>query len=604
MSDIPLFDRYRKPDPPEEQPTPEPQQAPQAGAPQAPAAPTRWGTWRKRHDDAATAEPPARMEAPQSAPPLLPPGEEAALPAEAPRRAGIKLPLIPGWRSGGRSLGFDAPGIEELRRRERRRSKVFSFLIGIFIPPGWRNVTFATFAIIITLTAIGLVGVYTSSAAIVGYRENLLRSQRLAREQRSQSFTESVALSTRFDTYRQIPEGYHEIFGNIDLPSYHSSSFLWRQMMWLTLGLFALLTLSRIDYNIWKKWSGVILLGTIVLLILVFVPGIGKSINGARRWVGFGPIGLQPSELARLAVVLYFAKRLSETRRSIPHFWKGFVANMMILGVVAALILKEPDLGATACVGLIAVTMFFAAGMRLMHLALLIPAGLALLAVEMSVPFRRARLLAFLNPEEYFHTHAWQLNQSLIAIGSGGIFGTGLGAGPQKYQYLSTAFSDFVYAILSEELGLLASMGIPLLFAALFICGIYIAWNAPDFAGALIAVGITCMFTMSATIHMAVNLGLVPTKGLTLPFVSYGGTSLLINLAAAGVLINVAIQGELHRAGVAGGNGKSWFQGSPSDELPALPDGAPTPGTLQVRRGGTTREFPLLPEPPANPQAN
>jgi len=475
-----------------------------------------------------------------------------------------------------------------------------------FVPVGWANLPFVTFALVVALATIGLIGVFTSSAAIVAYRENL--SNRRVKQAKAEQ-AQAVPVSQTLADLDKAPAGFDDIFSLPPPPSFHSSSFLVKQLAWCMIGLVALFVLSSIDYHHYSRWTTPMFFVMIALLLAVWAPGIGKTINGANRWVGVGPVGLQPSELAKLVMVIFMANRLANERRRLHSFLKGFVPNVAILGVVAALILKEPDLGATACVGLVVVVMFFCSGMRIWHLSMLGMAALPVVALELLVPFRRARMLAFLDPDRYFHTHAWQLSQSLIAIGSGGTFGQGLGAGPQKYQFLSTAFSDFVYAVLCEETGMIAGFGIPLLFFALFIAGWMIAWRAPDLVGMLIAIGINCMFAISAFIHMFVNTGLVPTKGLTLPFISYGGTSLLINLAAAGVLLNVARQGELHRAQVPEGqtSGGPWLEELQDAPAALAPDDGPPPAMLRLRSRGTTRDIPLPLRPsglPFRPESN
>jgi cell division protein FtsW len=462
----------------------------------------------------------------------------------------------------------------------------------------WLNLTFMLYAVILTLTLIGVCAVYTSSAAIVASRENKarLRREKMLAERGIETARESRTLS---GASVSVPERFAEL---PKATSFHSSSFLKKQIAWALMGLVGLFVAYRINYRHWRKFAFLGLIGTVFLLLMVFVPGIGRTINGSSRWIGVGPITLQPSELAKLAMVLFMANRLTVHQHTIRRFWRGFVPHVMILGGVCLLIVKEPDLGATACVGLIVYVMLYAAGANIKHLILLAAMALPVLAMELMVPYRRARLLAFLDPEKYYRTHAWQLNQSLIAIGSGGVDGQGLGFGPQKYHFLSTAFSDFIYAVIAEETGLLGAGLIILLYLALFTIGWMIAWRAPDLNGTLIAVGITCMFTLSAFIHMFVNTGLVPTKGLTLPFVSAGGSSLFINMVAAGILMNVAKMGEIQRTfGVV--DRDQW-----DDDSDGTPDQT-TPhddASFRVRltRGGQSREYPLPGDLPSSPSLN
>jgi cell division protein FtsW len=427
------------------------------------------------------------------------------------------------------------------------------------------NRTFAIFFAVTGLAMFGLVMVYSASAAIVASQENRVAARRMARALEAAPPEERA----------QLEEASHQT------PSYHSGSLVKKQALNAILGFAALFFCYFVDYQFWRKWAKLILAGAIILLLCVWAPVIGKKVKGASRWVDLGPLNVQPSEVAKLAMVIYLSDWMAKNRRKVRSFKKGFIPLTLTVGVVAALIVKEPDLGATACLGTISLAIFFVGGMRLNHLALLISLAACGVAAELTVPYRRARLLAFLDPDTYAQTHAWQLQQSLIAMGSGGVWGLGLGAGPQKYLFLSEASTDFVYAVVGEEFGMIGALLVAAWFAGLCWLGLATAWKAPDLFGSLMAAGITCMFGISAFIHMGVNSGLLPTKGLTLPFVSAGSSSLLVNLAAAGILMNISKQADLRSRPLS------------EDELPPdAPDASEPrpPRVVKLRRRGQTTE--------------
>lgn len=320
------------------------------------------------------------------------------------------------------------------------------------------------------------------------------------------------------------------------------SYFLLKQLVWVALGICAMTVLYCFDYQHLQKISTPLLIFSFALLILAFVPGIGIKVKGAYRWIGKGPIRFQPSELAKLSLIIYMATMLSKRKESLEKFSKGLLPTLLILGAFLALIVTEPDLGATVVTGLIVFVIWFVAGVRIRHLFLLVVAGFpcvgALIWME---PYRLVRLLSFVNPSNFTHTAAYQhLRQSLISVGSGGMFGLGLGKGLQKYLYLPEAHSDFIFAIICEELGFIGACGIILLYGVLIWQGIRVALKTPDFFGSLVATGIIAMIAIESMINMGVVLGCLPPKGLALPLLSYGGSSMLVTMSAIGILLNIS----------------------------------------------------------------
>ncbi len=321
--------------------------------------------------------------------------------------------------------------------------------------------------------------------------------------------------------------------------------FVQRQAIWLVLGLVAATIGSRVDYHIWQKLAWPIMGGVLVLLALVYLPGIGLSIKGSRRWLQL-PLGLtfQPSELAKFAAINALACWYGTRRRRSAAF-SGMVAfPALILGSFLALILPEIDVGATVLIGTTGGVMMLVAGAPFW----LVGAGVLLAGSGLAViikynPVRMSRVLAFLNPEEYAQKEAFQLLNALYAFVAGGATGVGLGQSLQKQHYLPEAHTDFIFAIIGEELGVVASISVVLLFVILLLCGIRISGRAPDVHGRLLAFGISIVIALQAAINIGVVTGCLPTKGLPLPFVSFGGTSLMVTLFMVGVLLNISHQG-------------------------------------------------------------
>jgi len=321
-----------------------------------------------------------------------------------------------------------------------------------------------------------------------------------------------------------------------------STHYLQRQIVWMVLGFGVLFVGSQIDYRQWQQWVPWIVMGCVGGLLLVLA--VGPQINGARRWLTFGFFSIQPTEMAKLAVVLYLAAFLANPNRRITDWRRGFLPPVVVVGSLCFLIVVEPDLGSIVVIGLVFVCMMYMAGARLGHLACLaLPMMLGFLALIVLSPERWERFTTFLNPFQDREGAGYQLVQSLLALENGGVFGVGLGQGKQKLLYLPEGHTDFVLALVGEELGLIGTLGLLGLFVILVFKGFRVAALASDVFGRFLALGITMLLTMQAMINAGVVSGMLPTKGLTLPLVSYGGSSLLTTMLAIGILMSIARQG-------------------------------------------------------------
>ena len=319
--------------------------------------------------------------------------------------------------------------------------------------------------------------------------------------------------------------------------------FLKRQALYGLLGAGALLLGRRINYHNYKRWVYRILLICFISLLLVFVPVIGGKVRGAARWLRLGPFTLQPSEFAKLAMVLFLAYSLARKQEKMKYFAIGFLPHMFVAGVFIALIGKEPDFGTAVTLGAIVFTMLFVGGTRLTHILLSLGAAIALAGLlVMRDPKKFARILSFLDPWKYGADLGYQLKQSLLAIGSGGLTGLGPGQSKAKLFYLPDAHTDFILSIFSEEMGFLGFFLVLALFAILISRGILVSLRAPDAFGSYLALGLTLVIGLPAAINMGVVSGIFPTKGLSLPFLSYGGSGLMANLLAVGILLNISSQ--------------------------------------------------------------
>ena len=321
--------------------------------------------------------------------------------------------------------------------------------------------------------------------------------------------------------------------------------FVQRQIAWLAIGLVAAFAGARVDYHRWMKLAWPLLAIVLVLLALVYVPHVGLTVKGSHRWIRL-PLGLsfQPSEIAKFAAINALAFWFGTKRRERGGFVGGIVIPGAILGSMLGLIVFETDFGATVLIGATGGLMMFVAGAPLLYLApvgVLAGGGLAYMISQN--PERVARIMAFLHPEDYAQDEAFQLMNALYAFVAGGLGGAGLGQSLQKRFYLPEAHTDFIFAIIGEELGIVASVGVVALFVVFLLCGIRISGRASDVGGRLMAFGITILVSFQAAINVAVVTGRLPTKGLPLPFISFGGTSLVVTLFMTGVLLNVARQG-------------------------------------------------------------
>lgn len=319
--------------------------------------------------------------------------------------------------------------------------------------------------------------------------------------------------------------------------------FLIRQVVYVLFSLFVALFIMRVDSSWWEKYSVPMLLISLLMLVLVLIPGIGRVVNGSRRWLSFGPIGIQVSELVKMTIIFYMSGYLVRQEQSVSQSILGFLRPMAVLGVIATLLLLEPDFGATVVISGTVMAMLFLSGVKLRYyLGLVMMVGVALVFLAVSSPYRLARLTTFLDPWADQFNSGYQLTQSLIAFGRGGWFGVGLGDGVQKLFYLPESYTDFLFAVLAEELGLVGILLVIALYSILVIRGFCIGYNAHTqgrvFA-AYTAYGITFWLGLQASINMGVNAGLLPTKGLTLPLLSYGGASMVVNCIVIALLLRI-----------------------------------------------------------------
>lgn len=322
-----------------------------------------------------------------------------------------------------------------------------------------------------------------------------------------------------------------------------SNYFLKKQSVSVLIGLVAFFVMLRIDYHRWRTWAVPMMIVTVVMLLLVFIPGIGPSLLGARRWINFGFTLFQPSELAKLTFLFYLAAWFERRDHALGDMRQGLVPFLMTLGVVAGLVLLQPDLGTTIIIVLMSVGVYFSAGASLKHLAGLVVSGTALLflAVKLS-PYRAQRLTVFLNPSVDPQGIGYHINQALLGIGSGGLFGLGLGHSRQKFNYLPEPAGDSIFAVTAEELGFIFVVIFISLWLLLIIRGLRIASTAPDRFGQLVAFGITVWLGLQAFLNIGALSGLLPLTGIPLPFMSHGGSAMIVSLAAIGVMMNISRQ--------------------------------------------------------------
>jgi cell division protein FtsW len=317
--------------------------------------------------------------------------------------------------------------------------------------------------------------------------------------------------------------------------------FLSRHILFLCIGLLAALGTMAVDYRILKTAAKPLLLIAIILLVLVLIPGIGKASFGARRWFRIGFLNFQPSEFAKLVILIYLADFLSRKQSKMRSFWEGFFPLIMILCVLCALIVKQPDLGNSFLIAVMILIMMFVAGARIWHISLLALSGVPLLIfLVVSESYRLRRIIAFIDPWKDAQGVGFQLSQSQIALGSGGVFGVGLGKSVQKLFYLPAAHTDFILSIIGEELGLMGTLAVVILFAAFIWQGVRIVKRTTEPFGYFLAFGIVMLLGLQAVINIGVSIGAFPTKGLPLPFISYGGSALIFNMVAVALLLNIS----------------------------------------------------------------
>lgn len=306
-------------------------------------------------------------------------------------------------------------------------------------------------------------------------------------------------------------------------------------------GLILMFIVSKVHYQFWKKMALPLFIIALILLLLVFLPGVGVKLQGASRWVNLGPISFQPTELMKLAVIVYLASWLATRGDRIKSLREGLLPFAVIMAIVGFLIILQPDVGTLGAISVIALAMFFSAGAPVGYIFSLLGAGLVMLFLLIKLePYRMSRLTAFLDPSVDPHGISYQINQALIAIGSGGILGLGLGQSRQKFNYLPEPIGDSIYAVVGEELGMIGAGILLLLFILLALRGFKIAHHAPDRFSSLVAVGISSWIAFQALINIMAIVGLIPLTGITLPFVSYGSTSLVFVLVGVGILLNIS----------------------------------------------------------------
>jgi cell division protein FtsW len=323
--------------------------------------------------------------------------------------------------------------------------------------------------------------------------------------------------------------------------SYDSWYSFKRHAMWLAAGVAAMLVTLRIQYRFWARVATPLLFVSIAMLVAVLVPGVGVQANGATRWIGYGSLTIQPAEIAKLALVIFCAELLGRPTR--PAWNTQLVVRpvLAVFGVIAILLMLQPNLGTTLVCGAIVLALWFAAGVQARVLAACGAAG-AVLAILLAVaaPYRFARLTGFLDPWGRRGNEGYQVVQSIASVAHGGIAGVGIGASRGKWGYLPFAYTDFIFAVIAEELGLVGSLMVIVLFLLIGIMGVLTAVRAPDRFGSLLATGITAWLLIQAIVNIGVVLGVLPVTGVPLPFLSYGGSSLVVTMGTFGILLNVA----------------------------------------------------------------
>ncbi len=328
------------------------------------------------------------------------------------------------------------------------------------------------------------------------------------------------------------------VFGN-------TSYYIVHQVLYgAVVGLIAMYVCSKLGYHFWQKYLPYLIFISLFLLMLVKIPGLGVAAGGAARWVRLGPATFQPAELAKLVIILYLASWVEKKQGALNDFYYGLLPSLCIIALFGALILWQPDFGTMLVLLLVSFFMLFAAGINWKYFFYSFIGGILALYVFIKIePYRVKRLATFLNPALDPKGISYQINQALLAIGSGGLWGFGYGLSRQKHNYLPAVINDSVFAVFAEELGFFRVLAALVLFALFALKGFQIARNAPDTFGKMVALGITSWITLQALINVAAILNLLPLTGIPLPFFSYGSTSLMANLAAVGILLNISRYG-------------------------------------------------------------
>jgi len=328
--------------------------------------------------------------------------------------------------------------------------------------------------------------------------------------------------------------------------------FLKKQALYAVAGVGLMLVIRKIPYQLYQRLAYPILILSLITLVLVLIPGIGLKIRSASRWLKLGPIVIQPSEFAKLAVINFLAYSLARKQDKMKDFSIGFLPHIIITGLFIILIEKEPDFGTAMSLAGIVFMMLFVGGTRLTHIFLCVVAAAPLLVyIIVKNRMRMERIVTFLDPWKYAQDSGYQLVHSLQAIGSGGFWGLGVGRSREKLFYLPDAHTDFIFSITAEELGFIGALVVIVLISLLIWRGLCLCFRARDLYGTYLSLGLVLVIGLQAALNIAVVTGLMPTKGLSLPFVSYGGSSLLVNLIAVGILLNISSQASQPEAGAA-----------------------------------------------------
>ncbi len=319
------------------------------------------------------------------------------------------------------------------------------------------------------------------------------------------------------------------------------SYFLQKQVVRLFVAFLVMYAFMLLDYRVLKEWANLIMIGALVLLLATKFSYIVRSDNSPARWIYLGPLSLQSSDIARLALIIYLSAYVNKKRAQLQDFYNGFLPAVIVIALVLGLIVFQPDFSTAAIIGVIGFSVLFLGGARLSQILVTISVGITVMfPIMMLEPYRRARFFSFLDPTADAGGASYQVQQSLISLGNGGLFGLGLGNSMEKNMFLPTPHTDFIFSIIGEEIGFIGALLVLTLFMAVFQRGIKIAKNASDPFGILLALGISFSFILYAFINAAVVTNLVPTTGLPMPLISYGGSGLVINMASIGILLNIS----------------------------------------------------------------